>query len=38
LIKPVENAKAAPARKGKTTKLAPPDSVDEPLVADLQPA
>jgi lipopolysaccharide/colanic/teichoic acid biosynthesis glycosyltransferase len=38
LIKPIEKSKAAPARNGKTTKLAPPDSVDEPLVADLQPA
>jgi lipopolysaccharide/colanic/teichoic acid biosynthesis glycosyltransferase len=38
LIKPIETADVAAVRKGKTTKLAPPDSVDEPLVADLQPA
>ena len=38
LIKPMETSDAAVARKAKTTKPAPPDSVDAPLVADLQPA
>jgi lipopolysaccharide/colanic/teichoic acid biosynthesis glycosyltransferase len=38
LIKPIEKVKPVAAPKAKTTKVAPPDSVDEPLVADLQPA